>query len=43
MDPKQIVAQEYDQIAEYHRQWAAQTRTEERQRYTNLLLVLTTG
>jgi SAM-dependent methyltransferase len=36
MDPKQIFAQGYDHIAEYHSQWAS--RTEERQRYTNLLL-----
>lgn len=38
MDPKQIAAQGYDQIAEYHSQWASRTRTEERQRYINLLL-----
>jgi SAM-dependent methyltransferase len=38
MDPKQIVAQGYDHIAEYHSQWASWTRAEERQRYTNLVL-----
>lgn len=38
MDPKQIVAQGYDHIAEYHSQWASRTRAEERQRYTALLL-----
>ena len=29
MDPKQIVAQGYDHIAEYHSQWANRTRAEE--------------
>lgn len=38
MDAKQIVAQGYDQIAESHSQWARRTRTEERQRYTTLVL-----
>lgn len=38
MDPKQIVAQGYNQIAEQHSQWASQTRTQERQYYTTLLL-----
>jgi SAM-dependent methyltransferase len=38
MDPKQIVAQGYDHIAEYHSQWASRTRAEERQHYTALLL-----
>jgi SAM-dependent methyltransferase len=38
MDPKQIVAQGYDHIAEYHSQWASRTRAVERQRYTALLL-----
>jgi SAM-dependent methyltransferase len=38
MDPKEIVAQGYDDIAEYHSQWASRTRAEERQRYTSLIL-----
>lgn len=38
MDPKQIVAQGYDRIAEHHSQWASRTRAEERQQYTTLLL-----
>jgi ubiquinone/menaquinone biosynthesis C-methylase UbiE len=38
MDPKQIVAQGYDHIAEYYSQWVTRTRTDERQRYTELLL-----
>lgn len=38
MDPKQIVARGYDQIAEQHHWWAGHTRAEERQRYTDLLL-----
>jgi SAM-dependent methyltransferase len=38
MDPKQIVAQGYDHIAEYHSQWASRTRAEERQRYTTFVL-----
>lgn len=38
MDAKQIVAQGYDHIAEYHSQWASRTRAEERQRYTALVL-----
>ncbi len=37
MDAKQIVAQGYDHIAEYHSQWASRTRAEERQRYTALV------
>jgi SAM-dependent methyltransferase len=37
-DPKQIVAQSYDQIAERHAAWAATVRTEERARYADLLL-----
>lgn len=38
MDPKQIVAQGYDKIAEQHHWWAGHTRAEERQRYTDFLL-----
>jgi SAM-dependent methyltransferase len=38
MDAKQIVAQGYDHIAEYHSQWASRTRAEERQRYTAFVL-----
>lgn len=37
-DPKQIVAQGYDNIAERHAEWASHTRTEERGRYAALLL-----
>lgn len=38
MDPKRIVAQGYDNIADQHSQWASHTRTEERAYYTSLLL-----
>jgi SAM-dependent methyltransferase len=38
MDPKQIVAQGYDAIAERHAEWAGRTRTDERERYTAVLL-----
>jgi ubiquinone/menaquinone biosynthesis C-methylase UbiE len=38
MDPKQIVAQGYDTIAERHAEWASHTRTDERERYTAILL-----
>jgi ubiquinone/menaquinone biosynthesis C-methylase UbiE len=38
MDPKQIVAQGYDAIAERHAEWAGHTRTDERERYTAVLL-----
>ena len=38
MDPKQIVAQGYDAIAERHAEWAGHTRTDERERYTAILL-----
>ena len=38
MDPKQIVAQGYDNIAEQHEKWASSVRIEERAKYTALLL-----
>jgi SAM-dependent methyltransferase len=38
MDPKQIVAQGYDAIAERRAEWASRTRTDERERYTAVLL-----
>jgi SAM-dependent methyltransferase len=38
MDPKQIVAQGYDTIAGRHAEWASRTRTDERERYTAVLL-----
>src|SRR5438270_356408 len=38
MDPKQIVAQGYDAIAGRHAEWASHTRTDERERYTAILL-----
>ena len=38
MDPKQIVAQGYDRIAERYSQWVNRTRTDERGRYASLLL-----
>ena len=38
LDPRQIVAQGYDSIAEKYNQWASYTRTEERIPYTALLL-----
>jgi SAM-dependent methyltransferase len=38
MDPKQIVAQGYDAIAERHAEWAERTRTDERERYIAVLL-----
>jgi SAM-dependent methyltransferase len=38
MDPKQIVAQGYDTIAGRHAEWASLTRTDERERYTAVLL-----
>ena len=37
-DPKQLVAQGYDQIAETHAAWASHTRRAEREHYTQLLL-----
>lgn len=37
-DPKRIVEQGYDRIAERHAEWASRTRTEERERYARLLV-----
>ncbi|QBD81676.1 class I SAM-dependent methyltransferase [Ktedonosporobacter rubrisoli] len=38
MDPKQIVAHGFDQIAEKYVQWSQHTRVEERQKYTSLVI-----
>ena len=38
MDPKQIVADGYDNVAEQHEEWASNVRIEERAKYTALLL-----
>lgn len=38
MDPKQVVADGYDSIAEQHEAWAGGVRVEERARYTAVLL-----
>ena len=38
MDPKQIVADGYDSIAEQHEEWASSVRIEERTKYTAVLL-----
>jgi SAM-dependent methyltransferase len=38
LDPKQIVEEGYDCIAERHHEWAQTTRSEERARYTSVLL-----
>lgn len=38
MEPKQIVADGYDKIAEQHEQWAGKVRIEERAKYTAVLL-----
>jgi SAM-dependent methyltransferase len=38
MDPKQIVADGYDNIAEQHEEWARSVRVEERAKYTAVLL-----
>lgn len=38
MDPKEIVANGYDRIANRYAEWAPGVRVEERQRYTELLL-----
>lgn len=37
-DPKQIVAQGYDQIAEEHLSWSKTIRQQEREKYTSLVL-----
>lgn len=39
-DPKRIVEEGYDHIAERHAEWAGRTRTEERERYARLLVEL---
>src|SRR5690348_1787636 len=38
MDPKQIVAQGFDIIAECYVEWSRHTRVEERERYTSLIV-----
>jgi len=38
MDPKQIVADGYDYIAEQHEEWASNVRMDERAKYTAVLL-----
>jgi len=38
MDPKQIVADGYDRIAERHAEWSRGVRVDERERYTSLVL-----
>ena len=38
LDPKRIVAQGYNQIAERYVTWAGHVRTRERERYTRVLL-----
>jgi ubiquinone/menaquinone biosynthesis C-methylase UbiE len=38
MDPKQIIAQGFDIIAERYVEWSRHTRVEERQRYTSLIV-----
>jgi len=38
LDPKQVVEQGYDRIAERYVEWAQDGRTEERARYTSVLL-----
>jgi ubiquinone/menaquinone biosynthesis C-methylase UbiE len=37
-DPKQIVAQGFDRIAEKYEEWSRHTRVEERERYTSLVI-----
>ncbi|HTK09788.1 MAG TPA: class I SAM-dependent methyltransferase [Ktedonobacteraceae bacterium] len=37
-DPKQIVAQSFDQIGERYAEWSRHTRVEERERYTSLVI-----
>ncbi|MBN1976131.1 MAG: methyltransferase domain-containing protein [Anaerolineae bacterium] len=37
-DPKRVVAEGYDRIAEKHLEWAQSVRAEERERYTSVLL-----
>ncbi len=38
VDPKHIVEDGFDHVAERHAEWAARTRTEERSRYLALLM-----
>ena len=38
MDPKQIVTDGYDHIAEQHEEWASGVRVEERAKYTSVLI-----
>lgn len=38
LNPKKVVAQGYDQIAEKHLDWSRKIRIEERERYTSLVL-----
>jgi ubiquinone/menaquinone biosynthesis C-methylase UbiE len=38
MDPKRIVREGYDRIAERYAVWAGHARTDERERYTRVLL-----
>jgi len=38
MDPKQIVADEYDHLAEQYEEWARDVRVEERAKYTSVLI-----
>jgi hypothetical protein len=38
MDPKQIVADGYDRVAERHAAWASNIRVDEREYYTALIL-----
>lgn len=38
MDPKRIVREGYDRIAERHAAWAGKTRSDERERYARVLL-----
>jgi SAM-dependent methyltransferase len=38
LDPKRVVEQGYDRIAERHLEWIHDSRTEERARYTSVLL-----
>jgi hypothetical protein len=40
LDPKRIVADGYDEIAERHAAWASHTRAQERERYVALLMGL---
>lgn len=37
-DPKRVVAEGYDIVADEHAEWAQRTRRDERRRYTDVLL-----